>query len=118
MMLSDRQRTAQAMMHELHRIGCHVINIMPLSPHSPGLRFQVLDDERDAMLRKLSEWGWSPTFISSGPRFCLDGTARPASTYELRLEDDRRPIPKDDIKKDDVVSRELKEYRKLHGLSR
>jgi hypothetical protein len=115
MLLTPRQATAEALRHELNRIGCHVINVMPLPPHM-HLRFQVLDDEREAMLQKLSSWGWSPTFISSGPRFCLDMTARPASTYELRIEDDRHPVPKDGIKQDEVVSKELKEYRRLHGL--
>ncbi len=116
MILTERQHTAEALRHELNRIGCHVINVMPLAPDK-HLRFQVLDDERAAMLEKLSSWGWSPTIISSGPRFCLDGTARPASTYELRIDDDRPPVVDDrSVKRDEVVSGELKAFRKLHGL--
>jgi hypothetical protein len=93
LLLSDRQKTAEVLKHQLHQLGAIVVNAMPLSPDSPGLRFQILDNERDAMLRKLAEWDWTPTLISTGPRFCLDGTARPCSTYELRVDADREIIP-------------------------
>lgn len=115
MLLTDRQRQAEAMRQQLNNIGCNVINIMPLSPHR-HLQFQVLGDEREAMLQRLASWGWLPTLITSGPCFCLDGTARAAFTYELKVEADRQEIPRDDIKQDDVVSKEIKEFRKLHGL--
>jgi hypothetical protein len=113
--LTERQRQAEVLKYELHRLGAHVICVLPLAPDK-HLRFQILDEERAAMLEKLASWNWTPVPISSGPRFCLDGTARPATTYELRIDAERQPVPRDTEIGGEVANAELKAFRKLHGL--
>src|SRR5262245_13467245 len=46
---------------------------MPLA--DAKLRFQVLNDHRQAILEKLSSWGWLPALRSEGPGFMPNGTA-------------------------------------------
>ena len=81
------------------------------------LRFQVMDRDREAVLEKVSSWGWSPAWLSSGPRFCLDGTTPTASVYEIDLPPDRPAVVDDRSVKGEMASGELKAFRKLHGLS-
>jgi hypothetical protein len=53
--LTERQQKAQALMHEIHRLGGYVICPMPLGL-GERLRFQVLvGPECDAVLEKLRE---------------------------------------------------------------
>jgi hypothetical protein len=94
MVLTERQQTAQALMHEIHRLGAAVVNPMPLADGAK-LRFQVLNDHRQAILEKLSSWGWFPALCSQGPRFMPNGTAPLASTYEIDLPADRPPVADD-----------------------
>jgi hypothetical protein len=82
-LLTDRQRTAESLAHELHSMGAWCVSPMPLDGNSK-LRFQVLDADRNAIIEKLSSWNWSPTFVSTLPRICPDGW-KLASLYELDL---------------------------------
>jgi hypothetical protein len=83
MMLSERQRTAESLARELHLMGAWVTSPMPLDGNSK-LRFQVLDQDRNAVVEKLSSWNWSPSFVSALPRICPDGW-KLASLYEIDL---------------------------------
>ena len=94
-MLTERQRTAESLAREIAKMGAWVVSPMPLDD-SAKLRFQVLDADRDKVLEKLSSWNWSPALLSTGPRFCIDGTTKTASLYEVDLPPERQVIPADD----------------------
>src|SRR5262245_29922165 len=91
--LTERQLTAQSIAAELHKLGAAVICLLPLSP-GQNLRFQVLDTDREAILERVSLWGWSPTLCNSVPRFTPQGP-QPASVYEIQIPADRQPVPQD-----------------------
>src|SRR5262245_51842088 len=93
-MLTDRQRTAQAIARELQRMGAWVTSPMPLD-RDGKLRFQVLDKDRDAILARLSQWNWTPALLSAYPRICSDGMLQ-ATLYEIDLPRERQAIPQDD----------------------
>ncbi len=46
----------RAIMDEIHRLGGWVTNPQPLQ--DDRLRFEVLDDQRGAVLAKLGSWDW------------------------------------------------------------
>jgi hypothetical protein len=85
MALSERQQTAERLMHWLQGMGAFVTNPMPLDPGQPGLRFQVLNEDRDLVLSQLREQDWVPSFVSVNLRVCPDGVLRPCTTYQLDL---------------------------------
>src|SRR5262245_10519044 len=62
MTLTERQQTAERLMRWLQGKGMNafVTNPMPLDPGQPGLRFQVLNEDRDLVLSKLREQDWAP----------------------------------------------------------
>src|SRR5262249_2259694 len=101
---SERQRQAEAIAAELGKLGvAWVTSPLPLSPNHK-LRFEVLNEHRQAVLEKIGGWGWSPALVQSGLRFCVqDYSAKPSSIYELALPaeqptivDDRR-IPSSEL---------------------
>jgi hypothetical protein len=63
---------------------------MPLHDDA-RLRFQVLDQNRNQVIEKLSSWNWSPSFVSTAPRISSDGW-KLASVYEIDLARERIPI--------------------------
>src|SRR5262245_11320908 len=93
MMLSERQKTAAAIAGELHRLGAWVISPMPLADNQ-SLRWQVLDVDREAILEKVSSWGWSAALKCTVPRFTARGPS-PSSIYEIDLPRERQPVPQD-----------------------
>jgi hypothetical protein len=95
-LLNERQRTADALMHELHRLGAWVTNPLPLRDDE-RLRFQILDTSRPQILEKLSQWGWGPSLVGNAPRVTSQGM-QAATLYELDLPRDRQPIPDDRVK--------------------
>jgi len=107
--LSERQTTAERLTHWLARMDAHVLNPMPLQPQSQ-LRFQVVNEHCDAVLAELAKEGWSPMLVSTGLRFCVDGVARPANTYEIYLEPDRQFVA------DGRITGELATKKKPHEM--
>jgi hypothetical protein len=102
--LTKRQETAEALCRELQRIGAHVVNAMPLNDDH-RLRFQILNDDREAVLQKLGEWGWSPILRNHGLRLCLNGVAEPCTTYEIDIPRERQPIPQDRTIRGEIVEK-------------
>ena len=92
--LTKRQETAKAIADELRRLGVPVLNALPLRDDE-RLRFQVLNEDCDSILAKISVWGWSPILRNHGLRFCLDGVARSSIIYEIDIPQERQPIPQD-----------------------
>jgi hypothetical protein len=92
-LLTERQRTADALMHELHRLGAWVTNPLPLRDDE-RLRFQILDTDRPQILEKLSQWGWGPTLVGNAPRITSQGM-QAATLYELDLSRDRQLVADD-----------------------
>jgi hypothetical protein len=92
-LLTERQRTADALMHELHRLGAWVTNPLPLRDDE-RLRFQILDTDRPQILEKLSQWGWGPTLVGNAPRITSQGM-QAATLYELDLPRDRQLVADD-----------------------
>lgn len=115
--LTERQQTAKALADELHKLGCWVVNPMPLSPDAQ-LRVQILDRDCVRVLEEVSGWGWSPAMCSAGIRFLPDGTAPIANIFEITIEADRQPIVPDRRIVGDIESNEVRQYRKLHGTGR
>src|SRR5262245_26480600 len=89
-MLSERQKTAAAIAGELHRLGAWVVSPMPL-PHNQSLRWQVLDVDREAILEKVSSWGWSAALKCCVPRFTAQAPT-PSSVYEIDLPRERQAV--------------------------
>jgi len=114
--LTERQQTAEALMHELHRLGAFVVNPMPLRPDDK-LRFQILTPAVESVLAKLAEWNWSPALQSHGLRFTPRG-AEPCVTYEIPIPADR-PVVVDDrtvkgeIASDKKTNAELEAFKEL-----
>ena len=94
-MLTPRQQQAEAIARELGRLGVAVLNPLPLAAEDK-LRFQVTDEQCQAILEKVSTWGWSVALCNTVPRFCLDGSVKSAAVYEINLGPDRQVIPTDD----------------------
>jgi hypothetical protein len=90
MVLTERQQTAAALTREIERMGAWVTSALPLAPDD-GLRFTVLDENRDQVLEKLSSWNWSPTLCNNLPRVCSGGW-KLGSGYIIFIEPDKQPI--------------------------
>jgi hypothetical protein len=105
--LTERQTTAERLTRWLARMDAHVLNPMPLEPQSQ-LRFQVVNESCDNVLAQLAKEGWSPLLVSTGLRFCVDGVARNANTYEIHLEPDRQFVV------DSRITGEIAEKKKWH----
>jgi hypothetical protein len=93
MALTKRQETAGVIAAELKRLGAFVVNALPLN-EDQKLIFQILDNDREAILAKLSEWQWTPVLRNYGLRFHRD-MALPCCTYEIAIEHDRQPVADD-----------------------
>jgi len=88
--LTERQQKAAALTRWLQRLGAFVTNPMPLAANQK-LRFQVLHTDRNAVLARLSEQGWSPIACEVGQRFHRDQLL-PCQTFELDLPVDPPPV--------------------------
>jgi hypothetical protein len=96
-LLTERQRTADALMRELHRLGAWVVSPLPLRDDAQ-LTFHVLDTDRSQILQKLSEWGWGTcTLAGSTPRITNRGMEA-ATVYQLDLPRDRQLVADDRVK--------------------
>src|SRR5262245_33095676 len=89
-MLTERQKTAQAIAAELHKLGAWVVSPMPLADNQ-ALRWQVLDVDREAILEKVSSWGWSAALKNTVPKFTPGGPL-PSSVYEIDLPRERQVV--------------------------
>jgi hypothetical protein len=107
-LLTDRQRTAQALAKELLAMGAWVINPLPLDDNAK-LRFQVMDVDRDRVIEKLSSWDWSPTLVGFHPRITSRGMEA-ATLYEINLPADTPAVPAYDRK---IIPGELAERQKM-----
>jgi hypothetical protein len=117
--LTERQQQAAAIMAELQKIGGHVINPMPLAEDA-RLVFQVLDYQRDALLEKVSQWGWNPVLKNHGLRFdVVDYVARRCTTYEIDLPRDKQSIVDDrTIPRGELAERREKTPAEVEALRR
>ena len=118
--MTPRQQQAAAIAAELHRLGGFVLNPMPLD-EAAKLRFQVLDVDREAVLEKISSWGWAPRWVASLPRVCSNGP-QPALIYEIDLPRSRQPVaetrsPRGEIAERKKTAEEVAAMRKHLGLS-
>src|SRR5262245_35276588 len=104
-MLTERQKTAQAIAAELHRLGAWVVSPMPLADNA-ALRWQVLDTDREAILEKVSSWGWSAALKNTVPRFTPRGPV-PSSVYEIDL-----PRPRQAVVDTRIIPGEMAEQKK------
>jgi hypothetical protein len=95
-LLTDRQRTAESLAREISLMGGWVTSPMPLD-NGAKLRFQILDENRDATIARLSSWNWSPSFVSTLPRVCTDGW-KLASIYEIDLPREPQYVVDDTIR--------------------
>jgi hypothetical protein len=95
--LTETQRTAQRLAHEIGKLGGFVVSLPLANP----IRFQVLEPS-DAIINTLREWGWQPTRCGAGLRFCPDG-ARPCTTYQVDLGPERQDVPTDNRRIPDAV---------------
>jgi hypothetical protein len=95
--MTSRQQKAAAISRALRRDfgdDAAVISNMPLMPDQQ-LRIRVVDAKRDAVVTKLCEWGWHPQYL----QFHMHSSTRngysliPAAIYEVRIEEERQPIP-------------------------
>jgi len=84
--LTERQKTAQALAHSINGMGAWVTSPLPLDDKAK-LRFQVMDNDRDAVISKLASWDWSPVPVSFLPRITPQGM-QPAMLYEINLPPD------------------------------
>src|SRR5689334_4689744 len=109
-LLTERQRTADSLMHELHRLGAWVTNPLPLRDDE-RLRLQILDTDRAQILEKLSQWGWGPTLVGNAPRITSQGM-QAATLYELDLPRDRVPIADDRVMPAGIISDENRRREK------
>ena len=85
----------RAIMDEIHRLGGWVTNPQPLQ--DDRLRFEVLDDQRGAVLAKLASWDWSPRLCCAGSRFIPKGNGavlQPTTLYEIDVSrEEKAPKP-------------------------
>ena len=93
MPLSERQELAQSLADQLRRIGAHCTSPLPLR-EGDALRFDVLNNECDAVLGKLATWGWSPKPRDKGVRFVRQDMGvipAPTTFYEIDLPPSKEP---------------------------
>src|SRR5262245_49977285 len=119
-MLTERQKTAQAIAAELHKLGAWVVSPMPLADNQ-SLRWQVLDVDREAILEKVFSWNWSAALKNTVPRFTARGPA-PSSVYEIDLPRERQAVVDTRMIPGEIAERkksadEIKAMRKHLGLS-
>ena len=116
--LTERQQQAAAIARESHQLGAAVTCPLPLQA-GKRLRFEVVDDQREAVLGKIADWGWPVAWRGASGRFSYDGL-KPSTVYEITIEADRVPVWDRRIADDRTPRREpseeLKAYKKL-GLS-
>jgi hypothetical protein len=118
MMVTDRQRTALAIAAELRQWQptVWVLSPLPLADNA-NLRFQVKNENREEILARLGSWGFSVRPCGEIPRLTYTGM-EPAAIFEIVLPAERQAIVDDrTIRRDEVVSAEVKAFRKLHGLA-
>jgi hypothetical protein len=128
--LTERQKKAQRLAAELGRCpGCWAVSPMPLADDARGVRFQLLDANRDEVISELCGAGWVPNLVSAFPRFTSAGLV-PASMYEVDIPQERHPIvdnlPKVSTEMAEAARREEKRkaaeyisaFRKSAGLER
>jgi len=94
--LTERQKKAQTLAHELRAAGATVTSALPLFDGSP-LRFRVLAPLAEEIVADLKKEGWSANFVTSGPEFHLNGSTPLANTYEIHIPIERTAIPGDRI---------------------
>jgi hypothetical protein len=106
MVLTDRQMLAQALTKEINSLGyAWVCNALPLK-ESEELRVQVLDENRQQVVEKVSNWGWALTPIGCLPRITPSGF-HGATLYRLDLPQDRPLVATDNpVMPSELVSRE------------
>jgi len=92
-LLSERQKTAQALAHSINGMGAWVTSPLPLDDKAK-LRFQVMDSDRDAVISKLASWDWSPVPVSFLPRITPQGM-QAATLYEINLPADTPAVADD-----------------------
>jgi len=115
-MLTQRQETAQALADQLHRLGAWCVSPLPLAEGSK-LRFDVLNDQRDAIIAKLISWGWYPRPCGSSVRIAPAGTGnlpQPAMSYEIALPKTTAATPTQ-THHGELVDLAQKAKRKLHA---
>ena len=96
MALTERQKKAQTLAHELRAAGAVPTSPLPLYDGSP-LRFRVSAMLSESIVQDLKEEGWEARFVTSGPEFRLDGSTPLSHTYEIHLPIERTAIPGDRI---------------------
>ena len=87
-----REAMVASIVEELRRLGAWVTDAAPLQ--SERLRFEILDDQVEAVLEKLSTWEWSCRPCGTGTRIVPSGNAalmQPTSVYELELPREKAP---------------------------
>jgi hypothetical protein len=128
--LSERQKKAATLAAELGRCnGCWVVSPLPLSEDARGVRFQLLDKNRDEVITELCASNWIPTLVSPFPRFTGTGLVA-AGMYEIVIEKERVPAvtdtPKVEGEMAEAAKREekrqtaeyIKQFRKSAGMSK
>jgi len=119
--LTPRQEKAAALTRWLQDdLGVFVTSPLPLGP-TQRLRFDVLHQDREAVLAKLREQDWSPIACDVGQRF-HNGMLLPRQTFELDLPLDPPPVQNRTIygevassKKSDHEIEQVKRYLGLTG---
>jgi hypothetical protein len=91
MALTERQEKAETLARELREMGAAVTSALPLADGT-NLKFQILQSRAEPVLEALREGDWDANFISSGPRFELDGTTPLANVYEIDIPTPRTPV--------------------------
>jgi hypothetical protein len=93
-MMTPRQEKADAIARGLRKNfgdDAVVINPLPLSSDQQ-MKIQIVDAKRDAVIRKLCNWGWIPAYLGVHYRVTTGGLV-PASLFEVRIAEERQPIP-------------------------
>jgi hypothetical protein len=94
-MLTERQKKADLLARELRQCkGCWVVSALPLDSNTRGIRVQILDSERDSVVKDLCEGGWIPNMVSPFPRFTGTGLVA-AHMFEITIPQERQPVPQD-----------------------
>jgi len=109
-LLTERQRTAQALAHSINGMGAWVVSPLPLDDGAK-IRFQVLDSDRDAIISKLASWDWAPVPVGSHPRITSRGWEA-GTLYEINLPADTPAVPAYDRK---IIPGELAERQKTEA---
>jgi hypothetical protein len=117
-LLTERQRTAQALAHSINGMGAWVVLPLPLDDGAK-IRFQVLDSDRDAVISKLASWDWAPVPVSSHPRITSRGWEA-GTLYEINLPADTPAVVDDRLIRGELAERqktavEVEALRKYMG---